>query len=99
MFKCSRSCSSECSRSCSCSLACYHLPQDRLPHFLLPATSLLTKYDTLPHVRDYAKAFTLALRAHCQRGDSARALGVLEALRDRGRSLPPEAYLQVAGLF
>jgi hypothetical protein len=45
-----------------------------------------------------AEAFTLVLRAHCERGDVSRALGIVAALRDRGRPLPLEAYSQLAAL-
>jgi len=45
-----------------------------------------------------AEAYSLALRAHCQRGDVPRAVGIVEALRDRGRPLPRDTYSQLISL-
>lgn len=38
------------------------------------------------------------MRAHCERGDIPRALGIVRSLRTRGEPLPPSAYKDLAKL-
>jgi len=42
------------------------------------------------------EAYELALRAHCERGDVPRALGLVDSMRARGRPFPPSVYSQLA---
>lgn len=47
---------------------------------------------------EYAEALTLALRAHCERGDATRAAEVVARMRDRGTALGPDEYAELLGL-
>lgn len=59
------------------------------------ATGSILPPASTPTVTD---AFALALRAHCERGDSSRAAGVIESMGERGAALPLGAYGHIASL-